>query len=532
MAALLPKFKRGENVATGRDWPRRYGLLFLAVALVALDIAPIVIFAAQLPPNSDGVQPFLALKSAWHGNILLSSWQFPEDNFYLTDLPFFAAGAAAMGLSLKLIYVVPAAIYLLLLLAALVLTARAVERPAKGWIAVPAGFVLLGLPVALWPLLAGASHIGTILFALIQFLALQTLLRGDAVRRGPLAVYAVVLAAMVASDPFGLFFMTIPTMIFFAARAWLVRDRRRMSLIPLAATIGAGLVGAGLPFLMQQVGGFATEWSLSGGFVAWRDIGASVSGVVRTLGKLAGVAGNFGPAQSTAIRAIRAACLALVLVSCLSLIARRWRERDELGLLLVLCAAFLIGEAAASKQFLANIASSERYLVPAYVLASIAAAIELPRLIERLRSRTGQGVALAVGAIAGIALAASYVEQAATLASAPPAVATVPQNQLVDWLRARRLRHGIGDYWTAAVANAVAGGTVEIDAVIAGPDGRLKHMAWNSSDAEYNHSRPEFVAFAADNVFGLSLASIGATYGPPLAVEHVADRTVAILAPQ
>src|SRR5665213_1134259 len=125
----------------------------------------------------------------------------------------------AAGIAPSLLFLVPTAVYAALLLLALLMIARGVERPAQGWIAVPAGFALLGFPVAIWPLLVAAAHTATILFALVAVLALRAALRLPCVLGGALILYAIAIVMATASDPFAQVFATGPIAVFLAARS-------------------------------------------------------------------------------------------------------------------------------------------------------------------------------------------------------------------------------------------------------------------------------------------------------------------------
>src|SRR5665213_2286793 len=235
--------------ATDRSALTGWGPIALAVILVAADIAPLWSFAARIWPDSDNVQIYRELFALRDGHWLLASWTLAADNFYFTDLSLFAVPAAIGGIVPSLLFLVPTAVYAALLLLALLMIARGVERPAQGWIAVPAGFALLGFPVAIWPLLVAAAHTATILFALVAVLALRAALRLPCVLGGALILYAIAIVMATASDPFAQVFATGPIAVFLAARAIHQPATWRWSATLFIATLCAGLIGAAFPFL-------------------------------------------------------------------------------------------------------------------------------------------------------------------------------------------------------------------------------------------------------------------------------------------
>jgi hypothetical protein len=514
----------------GRVRAGRHGRLLLVLALVALDVVLIAIFAAQVQPNSDGMQHYLELRSLWQDNWLLSLWVVGYDNFYLTDLPFYVAGAAIKGLSPSLVYLAPAAIYTALLLAALLLIARGVERREQAWIAVPAWFVLLGLPAVRWPQLAGGNHIATILFAVLAFIALRPLLRGDRLKPLPLVCFLLCVFAGAESDPYAHFFTAGPVAVFLAGRFAMTRETRRHSLILFLLTAGVAYLGYRFPEIMPRLGGFQTIWSLSGKFAPLHLWGESWTSIALNTAK---VTGWLAPALGDpvgAIQILRAAVTILAAILCFSLIARPWRRQNEIGLILLLAAAIPLGAAAVSMHFLSasvpnGYGEGARYLMPSVVFGSIAAAIELPNLIERLRSRRWRGVALGAASIAGLILVGDYARNAAAAAALPRGIDTVWQRQLADWLVRHDLHRGIGDYWTARVAAVVGREGVTMAAVFKqpAPSRKLQAFLLNASFTEYA-AAPQFVAFTEPNVFGISLETIRATYGELASVHRLPFR--------
>ncbi|MGH6980305.1 MAG: hypothetical protein ACREFC_03780, partial [Stellaceae bacterium] len=228
---------------------------------------------------------------------------------------------------------------------------------------------------------------------------------------------------------------------------------------------------------------------------------------------------------------LRAALAAIAVASCLSLALRRRHRRNEFGLLLLLAAAVPIGASAVSEQFYYTLGAGERLLAPSFILFSIAAAIELPNLVARIRSPGERQAVLAVASAVVLALAGSYVAGAVPLASRPPRVETMPHKQLADWLIARKFHYGVGDYWVGRTADALGGGAFLIASVLA-QNGKLVRFEWESSKTEFDRGRPEFVVFMTPDVFNITLEAIRATYGPIASVEHVSDFTVAILPPR
>jgi len=522
--------------ATDRSALTGWGPIALAVILVAADIAPLWSFAARIWPDSDNVQIYRELFALRDGHWLLASWTLAADNFYFTDLSLFAVPAAIGGIVPSLLFLVPTAVYAALLLLALLMIARGVERPAQGWIAVPAGFALLGFPVAIWPLLVAAAHTATILFALVAVLALRAALRLPCVLGGALILYAIAIVMATASDPFAQVFATGPIAVFLAARAIHQPATWRWSATLFIATLCAGLIGAAFPFLMSAVGGFSTEWAIDAkpiGLDQWR-------GVVR--GFELGFERLYGLTPMTIgwfpglIVGLRAASLVLVAAS-VGLVLARWRRGwRDLDLMLVAMAIIPLAADMVSSQFANSpgadgVARVEHYMAPSFVFAAIVASMQVPRLIDALRSRAWRTGALALGLAAGLILGADFAGRALALAHQPTGLEASSHRRLAVWLNDHGLRRGVGDYWTVRPLQALAGGKLDMQVIIK-KDGRLVLWRWFGDTGHPDPSRPQFVVFMSHNAYGISGADVRATYGAVAAIDQFAEFTIVILAPR
>src|SRR6185437_485364 len=338
-----------------------------------------------------------------------------EDNFYLTDLPFYAVAAALIGLTPAMLPAVCATIFLLLVLVAAIVAVQGAARVGEAWFAAPAVVVLLGMPTAIWPFLAGGSHIATSLFILVQYALLAVQLRRAAASWRVLAPYAVFSWAALASDPLALFAANAPVAIFFALRAAIRADGRRASLTVLGVTVAVTLLGWFTPSLVAAIGGFCTDWHIAVGFAAPHSFSVSFIGIGRFFARLAGAEPLFHPMPWDARYAIRAAFVAIVAAACISTVARPRRD-NETGLLLLAGAAFLFAACTASRQFFDTVTfAGARYMAPGFFLATVAAAIELSRYVVRLNPKTWRVAALTAGAVSSAVVGVPYAAAASAI---------------------------------------------------------------------------------------------------------------------
>src|SRR5690242_21099088 len=100
----------------------------IAVVLISI-IASIAFFSAchvasNLAQTSDSAQGFVVGHAIVGGNVFLSGWRFPVDNYYFTDSLPYAAIEGIVGSRPYLMVVVPAINYAILVVLTLVLCVR------------------------------------------------------------------------------------------------------------------------------------------------------------------------------------------------------------------------------------------------------------------------------------------------------------------------------------------------------------------------------------------------------------------------
>jgi hypothetical protein len=86
----------------------------------------------------------------------------------------------------------------------------------------------------------------------------------------------------------------------------------------------------------------------------------------------------------------------------------------------------------------------------------------------------------------------------------------------------------VGSYWESVLITGLSGQKLTVGAVVA-ENGHLKPFNWVTNQAWYQE-RPQFVIYKADNGFGVAVQTNSATYGPPMAIEHMAGYDIAFLA--
>ena len=499
--------------------------------------------ACNLHPNSDSVQSYNEMVAIRAGNPLLHHWVLATDNFLLTDLPFFMLGALVLGPGPRLIYLVPFAVFALLLMACLLLVAAASADRRQRLVSGYAVLTLLGMPYGLHDLnynffFWSDFHVATIAACLYAIVFIAPVLSDRRFHKGRLVPFILLVFAVTFSDPMADGLLLGPLLLLVAARAWLGRKFRPDDWL-LIGCAAFSLIASMLALHgMSRVGAFTTVSSITGDFVAdvsnlGRDafallVGAQILFTARA-GMIAALPMHELITATRLFVAVGVGGLVLVVIWRLPVAAR-----NGVAQLLVLGGLCLAGLAAASATVKLSIAAGTdfpgaviRYVVPTFVFLCVAAAIEFGDLAGRGPRTVRLAVAVWLGL--GIPYMIGGVATVAGIAGQRPAIRTMPQRLLADWLHQQGLTYGVGDYWDTQLVTALSGGRV-IAEPVGQLNGRLLPFPWLTDVDQLERRRPQFVIITPNSMFGITQATAAATYGPPLRVTEVAGHyLVAIL---
>lgn len=133
-----------KSVAVSGSWwqtlaeiPNRANLLLAdhpRLTPIGLALGAVLLFGVYLhlalinPKNSDDAVVVLQAQDVLHGNILLHGWVSSPDSFYTTFLPLYVLGGLVTSKMATLMYVMPAATYLLLVFICGAITWKKVTR--------------------------------------------------------------------------------------------------------------------------------------------------------------------------------------------------------------------------------------------------------------------------------------------------------------------------------------------------------------------------------------------------------------------
>jgi hypothetical protein len=498
--------------------------------------------ASNLIQTSDSAQGFVVGHEIVGGNVFLSGWHFPVDNFYFTDSLPYAAIEGIAGSRPYLMVVVPAIIYAILVVLALVLCVRPAQPFSENLQPVAATVLLLGLPVwvGAWnPMLMSDMHTATAATALAA-LALCARVATDGFRKSGGLFYAAVTSLLavfaVASDPFSLVFAFGPAAAVLMIEAFRSKGlpNARAALLMLVAAMAAGLL---LPWIIARTGGFTTENDVAFGFAPvgqwWKNLIDVVFGILTLWGA---DPTHVQSASDGVILAIRCAGLAFVVFAVIYFLRDILRAGQVTLLDRLLCAGAAVSLAAClpSAQFAKGVHPQTmwhggppmRFLVPAVLFAAVLACRQvngvlasLPNITLRLAFRSAFMV------IAGLAFLMSIL-QPFSASARPSWIEQNPAGVVARWLQQHGLSQGAGEYWSANLVTAISGNAIRVRSMVP-DDGRLIPYVWVGSRAFYA-APPQFAIWHEPNQSGVTAAIVRATW-PVCAIRTLAGYRIALV---
>ncbi len=507
-----------------RGLAARYWLLpALAACLVLCFIA-----ARGTYPNSDSVQNYNELASLNAGRFLLPHWVLAPDNFYLTDLPFYALGLVLFGPALWLLYGVPFVVFALLLIASLLLVRHCTGGRANGQASLALLLYLLAMPFmpSLYMLLISDFHTASLMLCLFALLLAAPTLGGQRAHVGALWGYGALVFIACSGDPFAQIFFSAPMLALVALRFALYRRFSGGEWRLAGITLLAGGLALGFPALMASLGGFTTKVSFYEQPVA--QFGLLLDNV-RAFGAAVQVlfSATYFPLAHVFALPFLILTRKLVLLLVLALAAHGlWRGRasrdNAVVQFLILSAVCLTMADVFSEAFYSAITpgpvfpnAAVRYVTPAYVFLSVAAIIELQAFLSRPWPAWAMRGMLGVAVIGGGLYVVNAMAYLAPEVSAPPGIYQAPQYALAGWLRAQGFTYGMGDYYTSQLVRALSQGQVMADPVV-DANGLQPFLMWTDTTRFALHVPPQFLVFQEGAWSARLQADVTAAFAPPL----------------
>jgi hypothetical protein len=466
--------------------------------------------------SPDGSTVLLEGQSLSAGNLTLHGWWLSLDSFWTVDAPFYAVAVRIFGVTPLLLNLVPAAIAVLVVLAAMRL-AGAGSRGASRVVAMSAVVALVALPSPdlIDYLLQGPWHVGSTLCCLLAFAGASRLRFG-----WPWLLAVAALTAGLLGDLMELAVGVGPVLAIGVTA--MGRERRwRVGLPALSAGLAAVGASVGIRQIADLVGTFtlvSRNLSLQRAHLernlhyVWR----SFSGLVGVGNlKVKGITNGAPPFRSLHLVALIVVVAALA-AACYGLIrgfiqpANPWNSRevwcyDDLLLFALIADVvfFVVGSQSGNLEFV-------KYLTPGVVFAAILVGRMVARMTPWLRER---GVVARAGAVAGVLLSLAFAAEFGIQISQP--VPSRPAYALAQFLATKHLRSGIGDYWSSSLVTVEADDEVTVRPVSTVGNQIVQFQRQSSADW-YQGQKFNFLVYdTARPWHGVDSTSAVATFGAP-----------------
>jgi hypothetical protein len=461
-------------------------------AVIALTLFYFALFHF-IPRNSDNASSTLAGYELFHGNPLLKGWFLASDNFVATDIPLLGAFWGLLGSAPVAMLTTAAFLWAVVT----VLSGVAVVTMSRGkatWVALMAIATLVGMPL----LVDGDNtpaeapvHVSTLACTLAAFLIAHAYLNGW---KSPVALLTlfIVIALGTFSDPLMIVSCSAPII----ATCLLVtsQNSRKQRLIVIANVVMAILAAKAAAVGIEKAGGYV-QYPLAERFTSLDLFGDRVRLTVNGLLDASGT-NFFGRdfqihtsssvayffAAGPIVRILRLPLLLAAICAVGAATIAIWRRMvsptghnlETQQSLVYFCALGCVAVLSAAVFGDVMVEGTTRYIVPAFILAAIPAALRIANW------RLGRVIVV-------VAFAGSLLATVGAIGSTfhKWQYGDADKLALVAWLQTHALSDGYGPYWSANIITGLTSNGVRVRPVIE-LNGKLTPFDWLSSKTWYS----------------------------------------------
>ncbi|WP_199539940.1 hypothetical protein [Paraburkholderia kururiensis] len=478
--------------------------------------------------NSDDANSLIAGFEIFRGNPLLRGWRMPTDTFYFTDLVPAAFLTLFLGLSPKILVILPALIWS----ATVCFFSRFAsqldaENPwAPIWV-----FACLGLPIvvdthAMRLIGTAPMHISTVLFGGMVFRFVQ-LYWADRSNRHLLGAF-VVATLGTYSDPF-IVFVSLGPAIVVCAWNWLeVRRDRCVSLIGVLAL--SIVLGRGLAVVVWKMGGVELA-AQPIAFAKFEELPNNFALITRSLlmifgadftGRAVGVAPGgsvlhyfAGTPITMFVRLIFVVCTVAAAIATLrrhaAALGRDISSDGKSFVMACLATSIVLSCVAAFVSNQMQNLESARYLLPALLYGVVLSAAMFSKM------RIGRAFVVVAAILSALAVAG-------TMSIARTNATYVGKNidGLGTWLVANDLHEGYGPYWSASAVTMASNGDAKVRAIASDQGGPIHPYLWLADRRWY--SKPigrRFILVDKVNPGNYTTEQVIAQFGKPAEIKQI-----------
>jgi len=512
--------------SSSRAWDRAILLVLVAVWVFAMGCLAV----GGHDFNSDGATAPLQASDILRGNVYLSDWSVPVDQFYTLDVALSTLLTAVAGLTPATLAAQSLFVFLVVWALAWVLAWR---PDARAWITVAVLMFFLGWPTGFQRriIFGVILHMPTMVCALLGLLALNGhyASTGGTGRKYYWLVYGLVIFWAAAGDPFIWYIAGLPFLAAGALVAWRGRNWR-LWIQTGATTLMAGLAAKVVVIILQHHGFHIIDLraSLRDYVVSWNKLQFNLRLYGRSwlilfgwptdetspqwLLQFGGFNAKFSLlAEFLAVTRILGAVWAVV--ATLAVLRKPASEPVRQYIDFALLAGVMFNHASFIASSMPVDDRSSRYLLPAFFYLIILTA-------RRLGPLFSSGLTQApcwVRPMVFVALGGFLASAAPWLWALGHTPVNVGERELSEWLQKHKLQRGYADYWQANIVTLIAEEKVQVGQLVLSPAIRLAPEHFNSKSEWYLQPANFYICLPDDKHYHAALA----TFGPPREINSV-----------
>ncbi|WP_169086862.1 hypothetical protein [Paenibacillus sp. PL91] len=448
----------------------------------------------NVPINSDSATAVLQAYSMIKSNALLEGWFMSTGTYYTTDLIFYAIAALVIGLSSKIIYVITAIQFAVLVVIASIIASKNKEQGYSKFKFVLTFFILV-IPSYMMAMMvfSGPMHIGGMIYALIALYGLVYIRNNNY----KWAVYTSLLTIALIGDQFILWIFVLPVVMVSIVRILINKNRKKESLI-----IGFSVFSYIIQFLIQKIFRFNEVNAGNMLFTTYEQLQKNVRLTIEGLLEIYG-ANFFGKPFTTLdslVILIHLAILFVIIYVIYINIKTDLIKKDRMAQILVAGIVLNILEYLFSN--MAIDINTTRYLIPMFVYSAILFAKTVGEINWPYRNKIIAVSALAVILLLSIpTLKFDRVE--------------TNHDRLIMFLESKELTHGYGSYWNASIVTLKSKEEISIRPVVSNGVS-ISRFDWLSHVDWYNEYT-NFLVFDNSNWGNINLENAKVAFGEPIA---------------
>ncbi|WP_282939461.1 hypothetical protein [Paenibacillus sp. RC67] len=482
---------------------KKISILFTLLFII---VTPIYyILSLQIPIYSDAAIVLLEAQDILNENIFLKGWSLSTGSFYTTDTLIYTMGVWLFGVTTKVLYIMSAAVYALIVICCLVLSGK--ENQGYNYTKMAVTFALIGLPTLFLSSLifSQAIHMPAILYTLMSFISLSYV-QNTKIKYG---IFVILMTFTAIGDPFAVWFAFVPILLVYGYR-WLCRIDRKESIYTIVATIGSYIISKVALWLISIVG-FKVPGVPGPSFVEYDklalNIKLTITGIISLFG--ADVFGKPISDLKTMITASHFLGL-LLFVIVITKILRSWKKQDAINQILAISIISVILEYLFSNMPIDI--STTRYFTHALIFG----AILVGRLLPSFSFYENKKRYI-------VAFSLIYLFTFIQPLSMQPI--DTKEQRLSKFLEKQNLKVGFAPYWSSHSVTLYTNDKVKIRPIVGNPEGYIGPFGWLSKESWYKEPGT-FVIYESGNWGNVNDATITKTFGKPLEVVKFEDYTI------